>query len=181
MTERHTVDHHDEPGLAVARKDPVCGMDVAPDSPHRLEHGGFRYVFCSRRCLEKFRDAPNQYVPHTPAERTVRAAQPERELERVPAEHSAHDAGFPDRDERVSTGPIARSDPRSGYCRMAWATAEHAGRAVGRRGSVCQQRRRHDRAQGLFPDSFRMAAQIFISWNQTVQWLRCLEGLKTVA
>ena len=42
--------------------DPVCGMTVAPDGPHRHEHGGTAYRFCSVRCLEKFRAEPARYL-----------------------------------------------------------------------------------------------------------------------
>jgi P-type Cu+ transporter len=42
--------------------DPVCGMTVAPDSPHHLEHGGHVYRFCSARCREKFSADPARYL-----------------------------------------------------------------------------------------------------------------------
>jgi Cu+-exporting ATPase len=44
------------------RKDPVCGMRVSCDSPHRLIHTGVPYFFCSAGCLEKFRADPERYV-----------------------------------------------------------------------------------------------------------------------
>src|SRR5581483_10802684 len=48
--------------VATARLvDPVCGMKVAPDSPHQLEHEGTTYVFCSARCLTTFREDPARY------------------------------------------------------------------------------------------------------------------------
>jgi Cu+-exporting ATPase len=34
--------------------DPVCGMRVKPDSPHRAEHEGRQFLFCSNRCKERF-------------------------------------------------------------------------------------------------------------------------------
>ena len=44
-------------------KDPVCGMQVAPDSAAgTYEHQGETHYFCSPRCLEKFRSAPQKYV-----------------------------------------------------------------------------------------------------------------------
>jgi P-type Cu+ transporter len=46
-------------------KDPVCGMTVKPDSPHRLDHGGRRYAFCGAGCLKKFREAPERYLSDT--------------------------------------------------------------------------------------------------------------------
>jgi len=42
--------------------DPVCGMTVAPGGPHRHEHGGETYAFCSARCLERFRAEPARYL-----------------------------------------------------------------------------------------------------------------------
>ena len=44
-------------------KDPVCGMSVTSDSPHRKEHGGATYYFCSARCLSKFSADPSKYAP----------------------------------------------------------------------------------------------------------------------
>lgn len=42
--------------------DPVCGMIVSPDTPHRLAHNGENVLFCSAGCKEKFRAAPEKYV-----------------------------------------------------------------------------------------------------------------------
>ncbi len=50
-------------------RDPVCGMQVAADSPHRLEHDGELWRFCSSVCLQKFRANPERYLaPDTQAE-----------------------------------------------------------------------------------------------------------------
>ncbi len=45
-----------------ALKDPVCGMTVKPDSPHRYAYRGVEYGFCSAKCLAKFRAAPESYL-----------------------------------------------------------------------------------------------------------------------
>jgi Cu+-exporting ATPase len=45
-----------------ALNDPVCGMTVAPESPHRATFEGKDYRFCSAGCLEKFQAAPRRYV-----------------------------------------------------------------------------------------------------------------------
>ena len=45
-----------------AIKDPVCGMQVAEDSPNHLEHAGQDYHFCSQQCLEKFQADPATYL-----------------------------------------------------------------------------------------------------------------------
>ncbi len=45
--------------------DPVCGMTVKPDSPHRCEYRGAEYRFCSAKCLAKFQASPADYLkPH---------------------------------------------------------------------------------------------------------------------
>ena len=43
-------------------RDPVCGMTVAEDSPHRHEHEGHTHRFCSAGCLAKFRADPARYL-----------------------------------------------------------------------------------------------------------------------
>ncbi len=64
-----------------ALADPVCGMAVTSQSPHRLEHVGQPYYFCSAGCKMKFAADPAAYlrpepVPAaaTPAPATVPAA-----------------------------------------------------------------------------------------------------------
>ncbi len=42
--------------------DPVCGMSVAADSPHRADHAGISYVFCCAGCAAKFRENPARYL-----------------------------------------------------------------------------------------------------------------------
>ncbi|SFD62561.1 heavy metal translocating P-type ATPase [Paracidovorax konjaci] len=49
-------------------KDPVCGMAVTDQSPHRLEHGGLSYFFCSARCQTKFASEPERYLKSSPSE-----------------------------------------------------------------------------------------------------------------
>jgi len=49
-------------------KDPVCGMDVAPETAkRRLDHRGKTYYFCSAHCLEKFTAHPEAYLDSRPA------------------------------------------------------------------------------------------------------------------
>lgn len=49
-------------------KDPVCNMDVNPESaPFSLEHDGKRFFFCSRHCLDKFRENPDTFLLSTGA------------------------------------------------------------------------------------------------------------------
>ena len=61
-------------GTAVADgvRDPVCGMTVDPHkTPHRQEHGGRTYYFCSARCRDKFSTEPAKYLGQSPAKPSV--------------------------------------------------------------------------------------------------------------
>ena len=49
-------------------KDPVCGMTVGPDSPHKAVHAGTNYLFCCEHCLSKFRQDPGKYTGTAPSE-----------------------------------------------------------------------------------------------------------------
>lgn len=44
-------------------KDPICGMTTdSPETYLSYEHQGETFYFCSRHCLEKFKDAPDNYT-----------------------------------------------------------------------------------------------------------------------
>jgi Cu+-exporting ATPase len=64
MTHDHA--HHAHGGAeAVGERvrDPVCGMTVDPHkTPHRHEHGGRTYYFCSAVCRSKFSTDPAKYL-----------------------------------------------------------------------------------------------------------------------
>src|SRR5450631_1627759 len=46
-------------------KDPVCGMEVTPESAAgNKEWHNETYFFCSSHCLEKFRADPAEYLDH---------------------------------------------------------------------------------------------------------------------
>lgn len=61
----HTRHGHGAPPMAT---DPVCGMKVDPaKSPHRTDHAGHTFHFCSARCREKFIAAPGEYFGKTKA------------------------------------------------------------------------------------------------------------------
>jgi len=51
--------------------DPVCGMTVKPESPHRSEYRGAEYRFCSAKCLAKFQASPADYLEPHPAQPAV--------------------------------------------------------------------------------------------------------------
>ncbi len=62
--------HHklDAGGNAAAPEplnDPVCGMAVTIQSPHRLEHGGQSYFFCGAKCQGKFAADPTTFLAPT--------------------------------------------------------------------------------------------------------------------
>ncbi|MBL8019384.1 MAG: cadmium-translocating P-type ATPase [Leptospirales bacterium] len=65
MNENHPHSHHKHATateVANPASDPVCGMPVKPDSPHRTAYGGSEYVFCSAGCLAKFTQDPGRYT-----------------------------------------------------------------------------------------------------------------------
>jgi YHS domain-containing protein len=43
-------------------RDPVCGMAVASEQGYTKMYGGRDYRFCSRACLDKFEEHPDQYA-----------------------------------------------------------------------------------------------------------------------
>jgi Cu+-exporting ATPase len=56
---------HGNPPQAIkdGARDPVCGMTVDPHkTPHRHEHQGHPYYFCSKNCLTKFVASPARYL-----------------------------------------------------------------------------------------------------------------------
>jgi Cu+-exporting ATPase len=61
-------------GTAVADgvRDPVCGMTVDPHkTPHRQEHSGRTYYFCSARCRDKFSTEPAKYLGQSTAKPSI--------------------------------------------------------------------------------------------------------------
>ncbi len=53
----HPITKNASPGI-----DPVCGMQVAGDSPHRYTYRGREYLFCCAGCRDKFHNQPEQYL-----------------------------------------------------------------------------------------------------------------------
>ncbi|MFQ5666387.1 MAG: heavy metal translocating P-type ATPase [Candidatus Binatia bacterium] len=51
-------------GTERTARDPVCGMQVHPESPKggTYDHNGRTYYFCGRHCREKFRSEPLKYL-----------------------------------------------------------------------------------------------------------------------
>lgn len=48
----------EKPGFV---RDPVCGMQVDPHQ-YAIQYLEIPYAFCSRQCLERFRDHPHLYI-----------------------------------------------------------------------------------------------------------------------
>lgn len=77
-TDCHT--HHAH-GMHSELKDPVCGMRVTPQSPHRHTFAGKEYLFCSAKCKNKFTLSPMTYLapktePQTDSLHTGNSEQP---------------------------------------------------------------------------------------------------------
>ena len=65
--ERHGHEGPDSGAATAAVKDPVCGMDVDPaKTPHKSNHEGHEYFFCSAGCRAKFQKEPSRYTPSAP-------------------------------------------------------------------------------------------------------------------
>lgn len=61
----HAVDSMSSPDQPTDAKpfiDPVCGMKVGPNPEREITFGGEVYHFCSPKCMEKFRAAPESYL-----------------------------------------------------------------------------------------------------------------------
>ncbi len=55
-------DEHRPPAKATEHKDPVCGMTVQENTPHRYVHDGHNYFFCNPKCVAKFQADPQRYL-----------------------------------------------------------------------------------------------------------------------
>ena len=58
----HDLHDHGAPTPNEDPRDPVCGMQVKADTPHRTTHAGTDVLFCSARCKEKFVAEPAKYA-----------------------------------------------------------------------------------------------------------------------
>lgn len=68
---QHGHDH------AAEFRDPVCGMIVKGDTPHRLSHNGEDVLFCSAGCRAKFQAAPEKYFKPDASESCCAKKEPE--------------------------------------------------------------------------------------------------------
>jgi len=60
---KHNHKHEESHLQSLELKDPVCGMDVAPEkTEYHFTFENHDYHFCSEHCLHKFKDSPKQYL-----------------------------------------------------------------------------------------------------------------------
>ncbi|MBC7386156.1 MAG: heavy metal translocating P-type ATPase [Cryobacterium sp.] len=66
----HSPSNHGEAKLGI--EDPVCGMDVDPDTAEeKFRYEGKEYFFCSKHCLQAFKTEPKKYT--SPSDANSRA------------------------------------------------------------------------------------------------------------
>lgn len=56
------MSHQAEAQSEQTHTDPVCGMQVSPETPYHTEHQQQHYYFCSEHCQHKFQQHPQQYL-----------------------------------------------------------------------------------------------------------------------
>ena len=86
----------DTGGGAAAAIDPVCGMRVRPDTPHRHAFEGREYLFCCAGCLARFKASPADYVDRD---------------RNAPSASGVHGAPRAGETARVSVGSVGRGRP----------------------------------------------------------------------
>ena len=106
--------------------DPVCGMTVRGDSPHRAVHGTREYLFCCAGCRRKFVADPGRYLGSV----ELPAAPARPDLHTCPMHPQIRSAGFGScpvcgmalEPLEVSAG-IAASPELAGMTRRLWVAA----------------------------------------------------------
>jgi Cu+-exporting ATPase len=69
-------------------RDPVCGMKVRPESPHRVTMRDRELGFCGARCREKFEADPDRYLSAASTAPGEQRAEPARTTAAVAASNS---------------------------------------------------------------------------------------------
>jgi YHS domain-containing protein len=54
----------EQSGTDVKHIDPVCGMQISPEEGYGKMHEGRLFRFCSRKCLDRFDAAPDEFLSH---------------------------------------------------------------------------------------------------------------------
>jgi Cu+-exporting ATPase len=52
----------------IMARDPVCGMEVKPNTSLKSNYNGQTYYFCHANCKHRFDQDPQQFVKRQPAE-----------------------------------------------------------------------------------------------------------------
>jgi len=68
--------------------DPVCGMDVENDTPHRADYRGTLYLFCSARCQQKFTADPERWSQQAEPSPSHSPSQPQKGTNEKIRQHS---------------------------------------------------------------------------------------------
>lgn len=82
MSRNHDEQHQAPSTGSPALKDPVCGMTVSDQSPHKSEHDGKGFYFCSAHCMAKFKAEPGKYI-RLPTQAKVSSKEPPSQAAKV--------------------------------------------------------------------------------------------------
>ncbi len=82
MSRNHDEQHQAPSTGSPALKDPVCGMTVSDQSPHKSEHDGKGFYFCSAHCLARFKAEPGKYI-RLPTQAKVSSKEPPSQAAKV--------------------------------------------------------------------------------------------------
>ncbi len=96
------MSHVEEKPPGTGLKDPVCGMDVTPESEHHIEYGGQDFYFCSEHCKTRFSADPAAYAGSGAGSHGHH-------------DHSQHDAGCDDHSCTTSVADLQPAMPGVKY------------------------------------------------------------------
>ncbi|WP_339439413.1 heavy metal translocating P-type ATPase [Pseudomonas sp. EA_15y_Pfl1_P104] len=82
MSRNHDEQHQAPSTGSPALKDPVCGMTVSDQSPHKSEHDGKGFYFCSAHCLARFKAEHGKYI-RLPTQAKVSSKEPPSQAAKV--------------------------------------------------------------------------------------------------
>src|SRR5690606_14988064 len=88
-----THHHGHDDGQKAELRDPVCGMIVRADTPHRLSRDGEEVLFCSAGCKAKFEAAPEKYIKAEASGSCCSTAKPAAAAETACHSHGVHAHG----------------------------------------------------------------------------------------
>jgi Cu+-exporting ATPase len=91
----HSEHHHHPDARSAGAEtaiDPVCGMTVRPTTAHRTTLDGTEYLFCSARCVEKFKQDPDLHLHADPGSEAAPPSTARKPPEPVVPTHAASKA-----------------------------------------------------------------------------------------